>query len=400
MGIASGINKKVVYKKEVTWSVPPGASGGQSLRNITSSLDLKKDTYASNEKRDDYQKADMRHGTRKVDGSINGELSCGTYKDFMAAAVRGAFAAVVTSGAQSTISAQVASPQIQRSGGSFITDGFKVGMVVRFAGMSSAGNNNRNFLVTTVTASALGGVFLDGGAAVVASASGASTTITSAGKAAVMAISSHTDDSFSIEHWHSDIAQSEVFTGCKVAKLGVKLPATGMATLQIDFIGRDMLTAQAAYYTAPAAQTTSGTLAAVNGALFVGTTQVGLLTSLDFDVNGNMSTDAVVGSNTTPDVFEGPMDVTGNMTVYFQDATFRDLFLNETEASIVAAFTANNSGTADFMAFTMPRIKAGGATKSDGIKGLMLTMPFTALRPVAALAGTYDTTLAIQDSLA
>jgi hypothetical protein len=399
MAIASGINKKVVYKKETTWSVLPGPTGGQSLRNVTSGLDLKKDVYGSNEKRDDYQKADVRHGTRKIDGSINGELSCGTYKDFMAAVVRAAFVTAATTGALTTISA-VAATGFARTGGSFITDGFKVGQVVRATGMTATGNNGRNLLITSLTATAMNGVFLDGGAAVAVSAAGASTTILSAGKTATMAIASHTDDSFSIEHWYSDVAQSEVFTGCKVAKLGIKLPATGMATLQIDFMGRDMVTAQAAYYTTPAAQTTSGTLAAVNGALFVGTTQVGLLTSLDFDVNGNMSTDAVVGSNTTPDVFEGPMDVTGNMTVYFQDATFRDLFLNETEASIVAAFTANNSGTADFMAFTMPRIKAGGATKSDGIKGLMLTMPFTALRPITAPAGTYDSTLAVQDSLA
>jgi len=93
------------------------------------------------------------------------------------------------------------------------------------------------------------------------------------------------------------------------------------------------------------------------------------------------------------------------MSVYFEDDTFRDYFENETEVSVACAFTTNNDGDADFLAFTMPRVKMGGSTKDDGEKGIIQTMPFTALIDVNAGADTgatatdsLETTLSIQDS--
>jgi hypothetical protein len=52
------------------------------------------------------------------------------------------------------------------------------------------------------------------------------------------------------------------------------------------------------------------------------------------------------------------------------------------------------------MGFTFPRAKMGGATKDDGEKGLVLTMPFTALEQDAGGTGqtAFDTTIMIQDS--
>jgi hypothetical protein len=91
--------------------------------------------------------------------------------------------------------------------------------------------------------------------------------------------------------------------------------------------------------------------------------------------------------------------------VFFENATFRDYFINETEVSICACFTTANTPKADFLAFTMPRVKVGGASKDDGEKGLIQTMPFVALFDTSALADTgatatdsLATTLSIQDS--
>src|SRR5690348_14303670 len=92
--IATGVGKQLRYKVESTWGVAPSASGAQLLRRVTSDLSLKKQTYESNEVISHLQRVEFRHGIRSVEGSINGELSPGTYKDFMAAALRRAFAAV------------------------------------------------------------------------------------------------------------------------------------------------------------------------------------------------------------------------------------------------------------------------------------------------------------------
>ncbi len=88
MTIATGVNKQVKYKVESAWGTVPAAASSQLLRRITSDIDLTKDAYESNEIRTDYQVADMRHGSLSVGGTINGELSPGTYKDFMGLAMK------------------------------------------------------------------------------------------------------------------------------------------------------------------------------------------------------------------------------------------------------------------------------------------------------------------------
>src|SRR6185369_12106217 len=104
MTIATGVAKRLKYKVESTWGTVPSASGSQALRRVTSGLALKKQTYESAELLATYQRQDFRHGIRSVEGPINGEISPGTYKDFMAAAVRRAFTAVTAiTGASITI---------------------------------------------------------------------------------------------------------------------------------------------------------------------------------------------------------------------------------------------------------------------------------------------------------
>ena len=87
MATASGINKVVSYKKETSFgTLPSPTTGGQTLRRVSSNFNLTKETYQSEEIRTDYQLVDFRHGVRSVEGSISGELSAGTYADFLASA--------------------------------------------------------------------------------------------------------------------------------------------------------------------------------------------------------------------------------------------------------------------------------------------------------------------------
>jgi hypothetical protein len=130
--------------------------------------------------------------------------------------------------------------------------------------------------------------------------------------------------------------------------------------------------------------------------------QVGYLTGLSVNYDGEMSGEAVIGSNTYADITEGRVLVSGQATALFQDATMRDFFLNETEVSIVAALSASNAAAAEFLGITLPRVKFGDAGMDDGPKSLTLTLPFTALYNSAGGAGisSEQTTINIQDSLA
>ncbi|PKN71194.1 MAG: hypothetical protein CVU54_01875 [Deltaproteobacteria bacterium HGW-Deltaproteobacteria-12] len=410
MTIAKGIEKKLVIALQTAKGTIAAVNAASAiyLRRTSSTLDFKKETYQSNEMRTDKQVADFRHGVRSVDGTIAGELAPGSYQLLMAAIMRKAWAAGGVSSAEIDVTAAPttgAEGTFTQTTGSYITDGFKVGDVVRwsgFAGGTATNNNAHNFLITGLTALVMTGVMLDG-VPVVADAAGDSVTVTVVGKKLWIPATGHTDDYFTIEHNYSDLDLSEVFTDCKVNSMAVKLSATGMATIDFGMMGLDMVpktSANAPYFTSPAAAGTAGVVAAVNGAIYVQGVKVALITGMDFNVAANLSSEPVVGSNVKPEIFSGKSVVTGNMTVFFEDATFRDYFINETEVSINVAFTTSNAANADFLAISLPRVKVGGASKDDGEKGLIQTMPFTALFNTAggAAVNTEATTISIQDS--
>lgn len=402
MPIAKGLYKQLRYKAQTGQGVAAGATGGQILRRVTSDLSLVKDSYQSEEIRSDQQIADFRHGVRRVEGTIKGELSPGTYADLIAAALRRDFSAgAVVSGASLTVAGSGPAYTVTRAAGSFLTDGIKAGDVVRLAGGFNAANAAKNLLVVSLTATVLNVLVLNG-STLVAEGPIASASVTVQGKKTFVPASGHTDKYLTFEHWYPDVNQSEQFTDCKVGQLDVSLPATGMATISPQLRGIDMKTGTGAYFTAPAAETAAGVVAAVNGVLLVGGVQVGLVTGLSVSVNGNLSGDPVVGQNTMPDFFPGRLVVTGQFTAYFQDGTLRDAFVGEGEVGIVAALTTSNAANADFIAFNLPRVKLSSATKDDGEKGIVQTFSFQALLNTAGGTGiaSEKTTLSVQDSLA
>lgn len=394
---ASGINKVVAYKKETTFGELPLATGAQYIRRVTSNFNLTKETYQSEEIRQDYQIQDFRHGVRSVEGSISGELSAGAYSDFLASAVARDWTAATPSTMDSvTIAAVGSTYTITRTTGSFLTDGIRVGSVIRLTGFATA-NNGTNLLVVALTATVATVVVLSGGTLTPETvASGGAYTAT--GKMTYAPSTGHTDDSYTIEEWYSDIAESEVTVGNKVNTVGIALPATGLTTIDFSFMGQDLKqTGTSQYFTTPTAQGTNGIFAAVNGALIVDGVAVALITSVNLNINRNMTSEAVVGSNIRPEIYEGRIVVDGDFSTLFQDRTFSDYFNNETEVSLVVALTESNLPDAGFMTFTLPRLKLSTDTKDDGEKGIVAQNSFQALKGSGA-NGFEATTIMICDS--
>ena len=394
---ASGINKVVAYKKETTFGELPLATGAQYIRRVTSNFNLTKETYQSEEIRQDYQIQDFRHGVRSVEGSISGELSCGAYADFLASAVaRNWTAATPSTMGSTTIAAVGIGYTVTRTSGSFLTDGVRVGNVIRLTGFATA-NNDTNLLIVALTATVATVVVL-GGLTLTPETVASGGAFTVVGKTTYAPSTGHTDDSYTVEEWYSDNTISEVTVGNKVNTVGIALPATGLTTIDFGFMGQDLKqTGTSQYFTTPTAQGTNGIFAAVNGALIVNGAPVALITSVNMNINRNMTSEAVVGSNIRPEIYEGRIVVDGDFSTLFQDRTFSDYFDNETEISLVVALTENNLPNAGFMTFTLPRIKLSTDTKDDGEKGIVAQNSFQALKGSGA-NGFEATTIMIQDS--
>lgn len=403
MAIGTGVASQVIYKVQSALGTKATAASAQILRRVTSGIELKKNSFQSNELRTDYQTSDLRHGSKWVEGPLNCELSPGTYKDFFASGLRKAFAAVTAiTGASITISGSSAPYTVTRAAGSFLTDGVKIGDVVRLsAGSFNASNINKNLFVASVSALSIT-VYPLNGSAMVAEGPIASSTVTVTGKKTYVPTTGHTNLYYTIEEWQSDISVSRSFIDCKVNTIDVSLPSDGMATVNFGFMGRNQDIASSQYFSSPTAATTSGVVAGANGLLMIDGATAGVITGINFQVNGNMSQEGVVGSNVTPDIFAGSVAVTGQFTALFEDDTYLQLFEDETTASLAIALTTDNTATAEFVSFVMPKIKVSGATVDDGQKGRVQTIPFTALYNGSGGTGTSSeqTTIVIQDSLA
>ncbi len=401
MSLAEGVQATVAYKAYATGAITantkatsssdPAASGGQFLRRVSSSLKLQKDTYKSNEIRQDRQKLDYRHGFARVTGSISGEYSPATYFDFIEASCRGTKASPITASQTdfTSVSASASGSSFTFAAGDAVTKGFRVGMVIRFGSLSVSANNTSNFVITSITGSqrVLGVV-----PAPSDMTADSSFTVASIGKSIIVPSSSFVSRKFAFEHDFTDIDFSHLFTECRIGGFGLKLPATGMATIDIPVMGRDMelySAGSAPFFTAPTAAGTTGIFAAVNGLLQVGGSTVGVVTGLDITMNLNPSSQAVVGQNFAPEIFLGPADVTGTITAMLQDNTLVADFKNESEISILAYLTTTSAVNSPANTIYLPRIKVGDApvaVTGDGAQ--LLNIPFQALKSTATTSST------------
>lgn len=402
MTISRGSSKIVAAKKETTWGVLAGATGGKQFRRVTSDFNEIRESYESAEIRTDRQVADSRHGIRSAEGALNGELSPGSYSEFLASLIARDFtAAPSATGLTVTIAASGSFYTVARAAGSWLTDGFRVGQVVRLSGGTlDVANTAKNLLIVSETALILTVSVLDG-STLVAQAGIASVTATAPGKYTYAPLSNHTDQSYTVEEWFSDIGQSEVYTGCKVGTANIQLPSTGLTTIDLSFMGRGQtLTGTTQYFTNPTAQNTNGIFAAVNGAVIVNGQAVGIITSADFSIERGMENATGIGSNFVQDILTGRIRATGNLSVYFENGTVRDYFKNENKVSVVFALTSSTAKDSDFMTFTLPSVLPNSFSKQETETSVIASVAFQALLNSVTTAGLPDTTVAIQDSQA
>lgn len=415
MPLAEGVSARIAYKAHTTGVITPGsepvlssdpaATGGQILRRVSSTLSLSKDTYQSNEVRGDRQIADYRHGVRRVQGNISGELSPLTYGDFFEAASRGTWAAAIAAKDYTdftSVAADNASSKFTFGGGNPVTEGFRVGMVIRFTDLSEAANNGKNFVILSFGGS--NGREVTVYPAPADMMADTSFTVSSVGQKLIVPSSSFVSRKFLFEIWNQDTDDARLFSECRCGGFNVQLPPTGIGTVDFDFMGRNMTIVSdgsAPFFSGPAAETTTRLMAAVNGLLRVGGSTVGVVTGINIQMQLSPSADPVVGSNLVPEIFLGRANVTGQLTAFFEDPTLINAFINETELQLLAYLTGSSDSNAQAMTFLLPRIKLGGADlQTQGEGGQSITLPFQALKyeGTTASTGIEQTTIQVCDT--
>lgn len=402
MALAKGVSKRVSYKKENPnlWGVlPADPTGAQQLRRVTASFNKVVDFIQSAEIRTDYQIQDYRGSLTRSEGSLNGELSPGTYADFFAAALARDFTVGATVTAGITIAAAGNYYTLTRDTGDFAADGFYVGNVARMSGAGLDPQNvDNNVIVLTVTDTVLTVMTL-GKNTLVAEGPITGVTLAVAGKQTFAPQTGHTSDSFTFEEWYNDVQQSEVYTGNKVGSVALQLPTSGYVTADFSFLGKDLEKAdQTQFFTNPTPANNEGLTVSVSGAVLVNGVPAGVITSADFTIDRGLEAANVIGTNHAVEIFDGRINVTGNMSTYFENGTYRDYFIDETPISIVIALSTGSEADAEVISFLMPRVKLGSAQLDDGESGLVSQHTFQALLNSDTTSGKPFTTMLIQDT--
>lgn len=406
MATSQGVNAQLRFKRQASKGTLAGTSLGQILRRQSATFELQKETYdTANEITSTQQITSVRHGVRQVNGSIDGLLSPGTYSDLIGALMRRDFAAVTASaGLGLTIAGAGPTYTVTRGTGSWLTDGYKKGMVVRLSvGTLNAANISKNLLITTVTSATVLTVMPVNGVALVAEGPVTGCTVTATGKVNYVPASGHTNIYHTFETWEPDVPSSEVNQDVRIVSADFSLPGSGNATIKFSAIGLDQTRSASVYFSSPTVETTTDVAVAASGILVVNGAAIATVTDLSFSINGNVTpADGVVGSNVRPDVFRGKIQVSGSFTAYFDSTTIPNLFLNETETSIISTLSAGTAANADFISIAIPRIKLNSDSPDDNETGRKRTYNFTAIYNSAGGASveTEKTTIQIQDSAA
>jgi len=336
---------------------------------------------------------DVRHGYRSVTGDIAGELSQQSWDDFIQALLGGTWA-TGASAVFTSIGADAATNRFTVGSADFATAGFRVGEVFSLSADSPIpGLTDRYF-----TAMSVGVSTIEVEPGTIGTTATASANIAVAGQKVGVGT---TYRSFTIERWLTDRNLYQQFKGVRINQMAVSVPASGLVTVTFSVIGRDgssfTSTSAASTYTATP-QTTP--FAAVNGELYEGGAVLGLVTAAEITVNNNMAGPQVVGTNLTPDLLFGRYgDVTGTITVLFTNAAMHDKFVNETESTLILRLQNKDDldSTTEFTNIVLPRIKySGGDVDDSPDTGITVTMPFVALKPIAANTTQGTSSIVIQ----
>lgn len=183
-----------------------------------------------------------------------------------------------------------------------------------------------------------------------------------------------------IEDAMNDINQYRLFTGMTVSTATFSIAPNQMVETSFEMVGKDMTISGTGKTVG--ASTINQPFDSYNGAVYEGGVTSGdlvsIVTSLEFSITNSFAPTFVVGSSTAPQLEYGRAMIEGTMSVYTEDATFINRFLNETESELQVSVddpTGTNSYT-----WYMPRVKYNGASVPlANEQSRIVELPFVAL---------------------
>lgn len=359
MSDANRVNLALI--EESTYGVTP--SGPPTLQNIrfsNESLGGANETIESDEIESDRQTSDINRVDVSAGGEINGRISYGNWDALIEACLQSADWSTVVTQTGTVYSMAAADNSLNRSSGSFISDGYVAKQWIRVSGFATAANNGL-FKIVSVAATKL---VLSHGGSVVNESAGPSVEI----EMGAQVVNGVTFRSFSIEKAFTDLASTfEVYTGMVPGTCKIGVTTKQMLSMGFGFVG-----ARAAEATATVgdgsntAAPTTKVMNAVDNVLAVleGGSSQGV-TGLNIDINNNLGARSQVGTLGAVGIRSGNFQVSGGLTAYLASNALIAKFLNFTDASL--AFKLQDAAGNQYV-IDLPSIKYSDGKRVAGGK--------------------------------
>lgn len=369
-----------------------------TIRANVRNVNVEKDTLESGEVRTTGQEADSRHGSRRVVGQVGGNVYQADLDDFIQMAMRNTFSTVtITSGTSidfNTVDATTRAVGADFNGFTLVDDGVRPGDFITLASMGDSENDGRYRVTAVTNTSATLWPVEETRTPVTVSADG-SGTVTYPGKRIDLGNTMYTVTS---QTQYSGITKYKPLRHTTVGSMAISLAPAALASVTFEMLGASSdetdegeIGSNSIANSAPVAATSNAPFTGFDGVVFENGTPVSVVTQVDFTVGLNRSLVAVIGSDRSPDVFDGTSQVSGNMTFFLEDsARLQSNFIDETEVPIY--FGLESPDNTQFMSFNFPRVKVNGATENPPQSG-----PVPATGTIRCLEdATYATTMWVQ----
>lgn len=387
--IAAGSLAEYAYVAESVFGSTPVGQPFKRIRDVNLNVNLQKEIKQPDARLSSRVRQNLFHGYKSVAGDIVGEISEQSWDDLLEAAIGGTWATAAPIASAFTASVDAANSRITclTAGYDLISNGFRDGEVFYLTSPNGPVAGITGVYLTAVSVSA-STIQVEPGTLTSTSSSVAVNRVYEVGRKASL---EGTYRSFTIERWLSDLNLYQQFKGVRVNQVTLSVPASGLATLSFNLVGRDassFSSTSAAPTYADAAQTTPYT--AINGTLFEGSNTLGVVTAAEISINNNMVAPQTVGSETVSNIFFGRfVEVTGQISVLFSNSSTFDKFIQETESKLILQLQNTQALDADtkFISIVIPRLKySGGNVDATSDNGVTVSLPFVALTPLAANA--------------
>lgn len=399
MGIANtSIQQIRMGKQSGKGTILSASSTDAKLYNFVDATgSLSKESFESNTIRTTQQRLNPRHGTRSVPFTLNQELQIGGHNDIVTAILRADWATSATTGSVSQ-SLDTSTRTISRASGSYISDGFKVGDIVRISGAADVDNNGVNLRLTSVAALSMVYAADDWLPSGMSNITTTAITVAVPGKKVSIPQTGHTSDYFTIEDWQSDVPSSRRHTDMRPASVDIAVPPNGHATFSTAFLGIDSDVQTTEYFTAEAAAPTGALLAGPQGLIRYNGTDSAVVADFSLNITNGAEIKPVVGSDLSPDVFVGMTVATGSMTAMFDANTFLSNFEAETVAPIYLYLFEDSTAGSDFVVIKLPAAKITSSDSANDGTARTISMNFNAGENVDGSTTVEQTTIVYHDS--